>query len=208
MIYNKTLTFLIVGAQTCVDNPNVNQIGQETIDNGRQVIVPNARFNCNGKITNVAVSMQKWLGTSITNNPLFQVWHPTSLNSSTYKKLSEVQLPSGDFIKAGKNMNYYNASLSLNSSSQIEFQSGDVIGYYQPSNPHRRIWSIQTSGYTSYSNNATSSTIDINSADNTDTNLQPLIRVMFGKIIQTYLYICITQTSSFNQPTATDLSVR
>ena len=207
MIYNKTLTFLIVGAQTCVDNPNVNQIGQKTIDNGRQVIVPNARFNCNGRITNVAVSMEKWIGAA-TNNPLFQVWHPTSLNSSTYNKLAEVQLPAGIFKLIGQNQNYYEASVSLNSSSQIEFESGDVIGYYQPSNPHRRIWSIQASGYTSYSNNATSSTIDINSADNTDTNLQPLIRLMFGKIIKTYLYICITQTSLFNQPTATDLSVR
>ena len=39
-------------------NPNVTQRGQETIDNGRQVIVPNATFNCNGTITNVAASMK------------------------------------------------------------------------------------------------------------------------------------------------------
>ena len=199
------LTLKFSGGQTCLNNPNVNQRGQRTIDDGRQVIVPKARFNCNGRITNVAVSMEKWIGT--TNNPLFQVWHPTSLNSSTYNKLTEVQLPAGIFKSIGRNQNYYKVSLSLNSSSQIEFQSGDVIGYYQPSNTQRHIWSIQTSGYTSYSYTAKSSTIDINSAENIDTNLQPLIKVIFGKIINKLnLYSCITQLSLFNQPIATNLS--
>ena len=38
-------------------NPNINQRGPVAIGDGRQVIVPNAKFNCNGRITNVAVSM-------------------------------------------------------------------------------------------------------------------------------------------------------
>ena len=162
-----------------MNNPNVNQRGQLIIDDGRQVIVPNARFNCNGRITNVAVSMQENFGNGY---PLFQVWHPTALNSSTYNKIGEMKLPGGNFIRIGQ---YYYVSLSLNKSSQIEFQSGDVIGYYQPSNPRRRIRSIQTSGYTSYSNNATSplSSIDINNVDNTEHDHQPLIEVMFGKIM-------------------------
>ena len=198
------LTLKFSGGQTCLSNPNVNQRGKMTINAGRQVIVPNARFNCNGRITNVAVSMEKWSGD--TNNPLFQVWRPTSLNSNTYNKISEVQLPAGKFMIVGQNRNYHYVSLSLNSSSQIEFQSGDVIGYYQPSNPQRSIWSIQTSGYTSYSNNAKSSTIDINNVDNTDTNLQPLIKVTFGKIINKLFtslfaqlrYSTITIQSAYN----------
>ena len=120
------------------------------------------------------------------NLPLFQVWHPTEVNSSTYNKTSEVQLPEGNFIAVGINSNYFSASLSFNSNSQIEFQSGDVIGYYQPSNPRRLIGSIQTSGYTSYSNNVTTSStsIDTNNVDNVEANRQPLIEVMFGKIEQ------------------------
>ena len=146
------------------------------------MIVPNARFNCNGRITNVAVSMREWFGKSY---PLFQVWHPTSLNSSTYNKTGEVQLSAGDFIGIGQGKSYYHVSLSFNSDSQIEFQSGDVIGYYQPSNPQRRIWSVHTSGYTSYSNTVTSpsTSIDINNVDNTETEHQPLIKVTFGKIM-------------------------
>ena len=44
-----------------------------------------------------------------------------------------------------------------------DFHSGDVVGYYQPSFPRRTIWNINTTGYTSYSNNVNnlSNTIDI-----------------------------------------------
>ena len=80
------------------------------------------------------------------------------------------------------------ADISLNNSNQIEFQSGDVIGYYQPSNS-RLIWNSRTSGYTSYSNTVTSplTNMDTNHVDNVHDNYQPLIEVMFGKILQ-YCY--------------------
>ena len=123
-----------------------------------------------------------WRG---SNLPLFQVWHPTSLNSTTHNKIGEVQLPAGNRTGSSSSTRYYYANLSLNSNNQIEFQSGDVIGYYQPSDPARGIWSIQTNDYISYSNTVSnpSMSIDISSADNTDNNRQPLIEVMFGKII-------------------------
>ena len=151
------------------------------------MIVPSARFNCNGRITNVVVSMTVQ---PFDNLPLFQVWHPTSLNSSVYNKSGEVQLPEGEFIPVGPGRNYHSARLSLNSSSQIEFQSGDVIGYYQPSSPWWSIGSILTSGYTSYSNTVTSpiTSIDTSNVDNTEASRQPLIAVMFGKILQ---IVCI-----------------
>ena len=124
-----------------------------------------------------------WAGIN-TYFPLFQVWHPTSINSATYSKIGEVQLPRGNRIIA-RGGNYYIANVSLNSSSQIEFQSGDVIGYYQPFDPRRLVRSIQTSGYTSYSNNVTSpsTSIDTSNVHNIETNHQPLIAVIFGKIM-------------------------
>ena len=120
-----------------------------------------------------------------SNLPLFQVWHPTSLNSSTYNKTGEVPLVRGSYKRIGNNLGYYYANVSLSGNNQIEFQSGDVIGYYQPSDAQVLIWSIQTSGYTSYSNNVTSSlsSININSVDNAETDRQPLIEVIFGKIM-------------------------
>ena len=173
------------GGQTCLNNPNVNQRGQKTIASGRQVIVPNARFNCNGRITNVAVSMHGQISSNHPVFPVFQVWHPTQLNSSTYNKTDEVKLTGGTYIKVDDASGYFYANISLNN-GRIEFQSGDVIGYYQPSSSRRYIWSVQTSGYTSYSNTVTTSltSVDINSVENIETNHQPLIKVMFGKSTQ------------------------
>ena len=185
-----------LGGQTCFNNPNVNQRGQVTISSGRQVIVPRAKFNCSGRITNVAVSMQRLVAV-IGNFPLFQVWHPTSLNSNTYNKIGEVRLPLGDFVAVGPGLNYHNTNLPLNGTSQIEFQSGDVIGYYQPFISLRLIWNIQTSGYTSFSNAVTSpsTSIDISTVENVSNNHQPLIAVMFGKIINMnssyHIFSCI-----------------
>ena len=178
------------GGQTCVNNPNVNQVGQVIISSGRQVIVPRAKFNCSGRITNVTVSMQSQPVIPNNNLPLFQVWHPTSLNSSTYNKIGEVQLPAGEFVGVGVGRSYFFANLTLNGNSQIKFQSGDVIGYYQPSSSHRSIGSIQSSGFTSYSNTVSSplTSIDISTVDNTDNNHQPLIAVMFGKVIKINSY--------------------
>ena len=195
-------TFDISDGQTCVNNPNVNQRGQVLISSGRQVIIPRAKFKCNGRITNVAVSMSQpdRINTqmTLTNLPLFQLWHPTSLNSSIYSKIGEIYLPPGNFVQVGTGRNYHYANLPLNGSSQIEFKSGDVIGYYQPFGPLQLIGSISKSEYTSYSNNVTSPStlIDINSVDNTDNNYQPLIEVMFGKIIHInsflfFLLLCI-----------------
>ena len=168
------------GIQACLNNPSVTRKGQVTINSGRQVIIPNARFNCNGRITNVAASMKDLSGG--TNYPIFEVWHPY-VYSGSYMKIGEVHFSAGSLKGVGQG-SYYYANISLNSSSQIEFQSGDVIGYYQPSSSRRLISSIQTSGYTSFSSTVKSSTIDINNVDNIDTNLQPLIKVMFGKTMK------------------------
>ena len=61
------------GAQACVNNPNIDRKGQVTIGTGKQEIVPNTRFNYNGRITSVAASMRDLSGA--TNYPIFEVWH-------------------------------------------------------------------------------------------------------------------------------------
>ena len=148
------------------------------------MIVPNARFSCNGRITNVAASM---IWSFAIDHPLFQVWRPI-LNSSIYIKIGQAQLSAGS-VKVVDQGSYYYTNMSLNSSSQIEFQSGDVIGYYQPSNA-RQIWNIQIDEYTSYSYTVTSPLIllNINIEGISETNYQPLIKVMFGKIINLCSY--------------------
>ena len=126
--------------------------------------------------------------------PIFQVWHPIEY-SSVYMKLGEVQLSSGSLKGVGERNCYY-TNVTLNSSSQIKFHSGSVIGYYQPPNS-QQIWSIQTSGYTPYSNTVTSPlpTMDITNVDNVNDNYQPLIEVMFGKVITVCMPVIMLQVT-------------
>ena len=169
---------LFVGRQTCINNPDAYQRGHSIIREGTQVIVPAARFDCSGRITNIAVSMRF---SSRNDLPLFQVWRPALSNSTVYNKIAEVELPLGDRIRGENSFSFTN--LSLNSSRQIKFNSRDVIGYYQSANSHR-IRTIQTSGYISYIDEVSSPStlIDANDTDYIYTKNQPLIEVMFGKV--------------------------
>jgi len=168
------------GGQSCINNPNVNQRGSDLIDGGRQVIVPSAMINCTGRIVGISVSMN-WNGLQTLHFPVVQIWRPSSPGSSVYNRLGGVELSRGNFIGQFRAVGYYYQRLLIRGS--IDFQFGDVIGYYQPSQPRREIWNIQTSGYTSYSNNVNSpsNTIDINNVDNVEIDRQPLIELQFSK---------------------------
>ena len=163
-----------------------------TIDTGKQVIVPNARFDCNGRITSVAASMNGGL-LGPRNYPIFQVWH-LNQTSNIHKKINEVKLSAGRYIVVGgQEEGYYLTNITLNSNSQIEFQSGDVIGYYQPSNA-RQIWSIHTNEYTSYSyytSTTPATLLSLESGGISATNYQPLIEVMYGKVIIVWMAVIV-----------------
>ena len=169
-----------LGVQSCIDTQNINQRGSTTLGNGRQVIVPNARFGCNGRVTAIRASL-RW-GGGDGDLPSVQIWHPTSLGSSVYNRIGQVQVTAGQYI-GPKGSGYFSTNVSLNNNDQIEFQSNYVLGYYQPANPRRLIWSIQTSEYISYSSNVSSpgDMIDTTNASNIENERQPLIEVMYGK---------------------------
>jgi len=170
-------TFLDGEAQSCIENPDVNQIGTNIISSGQQVIVPNTRLNCTVRITHIAVSLAfGYLG---SNPPMIQIWRPSFPGSNVYYRLCEVEVPNGEV----KVFNHIFVNLTVSNKGNITFLPGDVLGYYQPSNATRLIWSIETSGYTSYSNNVSSSLdrIDLRKVDNVETDQQPLIELSFGK---------------------------
>jgi len=165
-----------LGGQRCLNNPDVNQRGSVIISLGQQVIIPNARFNCTTRITDIAVSLS--LGNLGINPPLIQLWRPSTLGSSAYNRIAQVEIQRGDSIA----FNHFFVNMSIRSSN-IEALPGDVLGYYLPVNSTRRIGSIHTSGYTAYSNDADNSatTINISDVDNVEPNQQPLIELSFGK---------------------------
>ena len=65
--------------------------------------------------------------------PFFQLWRSASDDSTTYNKISEVQLQSDEQVTTGSN-GLLEANIILTGNNTIEVQSGDVVGYYQPPN--------------------------------------------------------------------------
>jgi len=166
------------GGQSCIDNPNALQQGNATLQSSRQVIVPGAVFYCNGRITSIRASFDRV--SSGDNLPIIQIWHPLSPNSSVYNRTGQVKVTNTTLIGT----HHYFTNITI--SEILEFQSGDVIGYYQPSNLQLAIWnSNHTNGYTSYSTSDSNNSISvINIHDESvveHPQRQPLIEVLFGK---------------------------
>ena len=165
------------------------------------MIAPSSTFSCNGRITSVTVSLlavEAFPGIMTTgiNLPVFQVWHPLLPASSIYSMIGQVQFQSGVHIVRY----FYTSTVLLIGDERIEFQSGDVIGCYQPPYPLRLVQIINAStddaNYTSYFShvsNLTTATINISGVDYDEKVWQPLINITIGKYntIAKYTYCTV-----------------
>ena len=177
-ILDVMVTIIVVG---CFNSATVQQRGTVRYSSVRQVIVPQANFTCNGRITGVVVSMNRvFRGES---HPYLEVWHPTTPGSDLFDKVGEVELVESEIIQVGHDTStaYWLVDITLNGSDRIEFKAGDVIGYYQPPDTSYEVWSIRIAGYTTYHSKNDPS---INTSHLADyiaaTNRQPLIRLTIG----------------------------
>ena len=172
------LLVIVVG---CFDSATVQRKGTVRYSSVRQVIVPRANFTCNGRITGVVVSMNRAL--SGGSHPSVEVWHPTTPDGAFLAKVNEVELVESEIIQVGHDTStaYWLVDIVLNGDDRIEFEAGDVIGYYQPPDTRYQVWSITAAGYTTYHSQNDPPINTSHLADyNTATNRQPLIRLIVG----------------------------
>ena len=142
------------------------------------MIIPSLSFNCYGNVTRVVFAVTNADGDDL---PVFQIWRPT-LSESSYTNVGQTQLIPDKELPEDNELNFPNARFE----NPLPFKPGDVIGYYQPSNPRHLLYSIEKTGFVSYSNNASdvATTININNTDYDDNELMPFVRVYFGKCIR------------------------
>ena len=115
--------------------------------------------------------------------PIVQVWR--RVNSTFHTRVgTSCGLSENDITMVTDHYDkeYYLGNVSCIGNNSIEFQSGDVIGYYQSELLRYQLWSFAFSGYTAYHQDVNSplSTLNINSANATDSR-QPMIQVIHGK---------------------------
>ena len=177
--------FVLGGLQDCIYDPGSEAYTHhgEVVTGGRQVIIPNLNFTCYGRIVHISyVTINGSHPGDDHDLPVFQIWRPSSVGSNVYNRVGRTEFLFEYLIEDTAKFYFTNAML-IAENHRLEFQPGDVIGYYQPSKPHRLIWSTKESGYVSYSNNASIATTTYNTsnADYVNNELLPFIRVVFGE---------------------------
>ena len=189
-------TFILDG-QVCTDYVNIYQNGRDQIGLDKLAIIPRLSFSCNGTITSITARV--WFDddddddndddvdddddddNNRTEYPVFQVWRPSLTDPMVYNKIGEAQLQSDQVTGSG---DYQTAHITLTGNNTIEFQSGDVVGYYHPPQSRYQVSTIRTSGYRLYqfdNPSASTTSIDLNNADDDDNRRQPLIQFTIGK---------------------------
>ena len=164
--------------QFCTNSVNVYQGSNDEIGDDMLAIIQPHNFTCNGRIINIRARVR--LFSEKNNYPFFQVWRPTSVNATVYNKIGEAQFQSDDQMT----VNRYNvgvANVVLTSNNTIEFQSGDVVGYYHPRESHYRVRTIRTDGYIQYQFSGSHKSVDLNINNGRSDRRQPLIQLTVGK---------------------------
>ena len=169
----------LLSRQECTDSVDIQQNGNNPIDRNRLAIIPRLNFTCNGRIASIRARVQRNNGMQY---PSFQVWRPSSsVGSTIYSKIGEVQLQSTDQVTGGNNNRI--ANIVLTGNNTIEFQSGDVVGYYHPPNARYQIRNIPTDGYIQcvFDELPPPTSVNLDEANSNNNNLQPLIQFITGK---------------------------
>ena len=175
---------LLLGGQECTDYVDIQQNGDNHVGSDILVIIPRLNFTCNCRITNIRASLN-FNPDGIEIYPIFQVWRPASVGSNIYAKTGEVPLLSDDQVEIFNNVILV-GNINLTSNNTIEVQSGDVVGYYHPSDPRFRVRTILTDGYMQYQFRGPAESVDLNNNTVTNNERQPLIQFNIGKCLGQY----------------------
>ena len=102
--------------------------------------------------------------------------------------VDEVQIQSSHL---NTQLTYLEANIPLTGNNRIQFQSGDVIGFYNPSDSRYEIRDKTTPGYVFYTFvGSTATSLDLSNADVTRMGRQPLIQFSLGEYVDNYFICC------------------
>ena len=161
----------------CIDYVNIHQLHNGKVGRGKLAIIPHLRFSCNGRITSIKARVIK--NSDSYSFLHFQVWRPSSVDSPIYNKVAEVKILPNDQVT---NNTFH---IKLTGNNAIEFQSGDAIGYYHPSDSHYLVTHIKNNtigGYMLYRfNEPLENSAEVNiSKGNTTKHARPLLQFTVG----------------------------
>ena len=118
----------LLGSEFCIECINVQQKSNSRLSNNNLVIIPRLKFSCNGRITSVRAGLDRVKSNNNNDFLTFQLWRPLLSDTMIYNKVGEIALQSEYQVTEG--YNNFEATIILTGEKRLEFQPGDVIGYY------------------------------------------------------------------------------
>ena len=109
---------------------SANLISETSLTDGETRVMPGLNFTCNGNITGLLLAVDlRTVGGSIVQYPQIQVWEPSTIITLpgfyTRGDHQNISLSAGDDFST-------DGVLQYNLSPPLSFQSGDLLGVYQP----------------------------------------------------------------------------
>ena len=144
----------------------------------QQAIIPKINFTCSGSVRTLMFGTnQIRTGTSYTQYPEFQIWRPLQGGNGIYQLVDKISVEEQQQV-SGKIM------YELQGESLLQFEAGDIIGFYQPTSDDSRsqlqlAFRMPQPVQTVYRRNGNSNnTFDISTVNGWDRNL--LVSVITG----------------------------
>ena len=183
------ISLIYLGRESCIDSVDIQQTPDNTLARGRLGIIPHLNFSCNGRI--IGIRAKVYTSMMPENSLYIQVWRSSSTGSYVYNKTDEVQLKLDEQLIDSNN--YAIINISLTGNDVLEFQSGDVIGYYHPAQSRYQVTDILTTGYVLYQFNGSSSSNSLNISQSHEVlnSRQPLLQFIVGM----NFYVCLSHNS-------------
>ena len=109
------------------------------------------------------------------------MWRPLLSSRIIINKVGEIQLQSDNQVREG--YNNFEATIILTGEERLEFQLGDIIGYYHPPQSRYQVLDVYASGYVllRFDESSPSNAIHIDEVNRTLNNRKPLLQFTFGK---------------------------
>ena len=157
---------------------------------GQQRVFPDTNFTCNGTLKKwTFAAEEKKGGVGRTEYPHFQIWRQSSSTHSYDRVGSSTVQP-----QRTRNLNVY----EYVPGTPLEFQVGDILGIYQPSDDHSVFGAYYEVGtglpnYRIENQNSPAVSFDLNSAMvRSNQNDFPLVTVEICKFVAVCcLYLCV-----------------
>ena len=167
-----------VGGEFCIDSVDIQQNPDNELGRDKLAIIPRLSFSCNGRIIGIRAKVHNSMRNE--NSLYIQVWRSSFTGSPVYNKIDEIQLKLDEQLIDSND--YAIVNISLTGNDVLEFQSGDVIGYYHPAESRYRVTDIQTTGYVLYRFNGSSSldSLNLSQSERVLNSRQPLLQFIVG----------------------------